>query len=359
MRTSIGILGLGTYLPPTIRTNDWWPEEVVERWHGRMAHRATRAEPAIEGLTNGARLTLAAMAEYANDPFRGSVERRVMSEAMTVSEMEAIAAREAIERAGLRPGDIDAILTQTPVPDFLMVNSATITHRLLELPRRCLAIGTEAACNGFALHSTIAEGLIASGRARNVLSVHSSAITRVHGPSEPHSAWWGDGAAAAVFGPVSDGKGLLASVHNADGNQCDALVLGVGPEKKWWEEGAITTHSINREATRNMLFGMVDRGGVAIRDALAEAKLTTSDVSFLATHQSTPWLTRTAAKEAGLSHVNTIVTFPYLANMNSVNLPFILAAGEKEGMIRDGSVVVTFSGGLGETWSSLVLRWGR
>lgn len=357
--TSIGILGLGTYLPPTIRTNDWWPEEVVERWQDRMAHRATRAEAPVANLTSGARRTLAAMTEFASDPFRGARERRVMSPDMTAAEMEAHAAREAMQRAGVGPQDIDVILSQTPVPDYLMVNNACTTHRLLDLPRRCIAIGTEAACNGFAMHVALGQALIASGRARHVLTVHSSAITRVHGPSEPHSAWWGDGAAAAVLGPVSADKGLLASVHNADGNQCDALVLGTTPDKHWWDDGSITTHSLNREATRNMLFGMVDRGAAAIGEALSDAGLTTADVDFYASHQSTAWLTRESAAEAGLGHVKTIITFPYLANMNSVNLPFILASGEREGLLRDGSVVVTFSGGLGETWSSMVLRWGR
>lgn len=357
---STGILGLGTYLPSDVRTNDWWPAHVVARWNDRMAHRATNAE-AIDPstLSSGARRTLAAMGELAGDPFRGARERRVMPSSMTAPEMEAKAAKIAIERAGISPDDIDVILTQTPVPDQLMVNSATVTHDLLGLPRRCLAIGTEGACNAFAIHMSLAQGMIASGLARNVLSVHSSAITRVHGPDEPHSAWWGDGAAAAVIGRVSDGKGLLASVHNANGARCNALVLGTGPTKRWWDDGSITTHSLDREATKDMLFGMVDRGGTAIRTALNEAGLGPQDVGFYASHQSTAWLTRESAAEAGIAHAKTVVTFPYLCNMNSVNLPFILAVGEREGMLRDGTVVSTFSGGLGETWSSLVLRWGR
>jgi 3-oxoacyl-[acyl-carrier-protein] synthase-3 len=358
--TSIGILGLGTYLPTEVRTNDWWPAHVVARWHDRMAHRATNAgalDPST--LTSGARRTLAAMNEFGGDPFRGAVERRIMSDDMAATEMEAKAARIAIERAGISPDEIDAVLTQTPVPDHLLVNSAAVTHKLLELPRRCLVVGTDAACNAFPLHVSIAQGLIASGQARNVLSVHSSAMTRAHGPDEPHSAWWGDGAAAAVIGRVSDGKGLLSSVHNTDGTGCNALVLGTGPGKRWWDDGAITTHSLDREATKTMLFGMVDRGGVAIRRALGEAGLTTQDVGFYASHQSTAWLTRESAAEAGISHAKTIVTFPYLGNMTSVNLPFILAMGEREGMLRDGTIVTTFSGGVGETWSSLVFRWGR
>src|SRR5262249_4480958 len=144
-----------------------------------------------------------AMRAHADDPFRGARERRVMPADMNVSEMEASAARDAMARAGVGTEDIDVVLSQTPVPEHLMVNAACTAHHLLGLPRRCIALATEAACNAFAVHASLAESLIASGRARRVLSLHSSAITRTHGPTEPQSAWWGDGAAAAVFGEVS------------------------------------------------------------------------------------------------------------------------------------------------------------
>jgi len=119
--------------------------------------------------------------------------------------------------AAWRRASFDVSLPQPPVPEHLSVNGAALTHRMLGLPTRCLALGTEAACNAFAVHATLARALIASGAARHVLSVHSSAITRVHGPTEPHSAWWGDGAAAAVFGPVAPDRGLLAAVPHPRG----------------------------------------------------------------------------------------------------------------------------------------------
>src|SRR5205814_824443 len=123
----------------------------------------------------------------------------VMADTMTTSEMEAIAAREAMQRAGIEPSEIGAILTQTPAPECLLRDSAAVTHRLLGLPKRCLATGTLSACNALGTHFAIAHGLIASGQARYVLSVHSSTMTRMTPIEEPDSAWWGDGASAAVI----------------------------------------------------------------------------------------------------------------------------------------------------------------
>lgn len=356
---SVGILGLGTYLPPTVRTNDYWSERTIAQWHGRMAARVTQPNaPGAETLSSGARRTLAAMADYARDPFRGSVERRVMPDNMTTSEMEAIAAREALARAGVSPDQVDAILTQTPAPEYMLLNGACVTHHLLGLPQRCLAMGTESACNAFAAHVAIARGLIASGQARYVLSVHSSAMTRIMREEEPDSAWWGDGASAVLIGPVSDGKGVLASVQNTNGTSCNALVLGV-PGGRWWQEGRSMLYAPDRAHTRAMLMSLVDRAGDAISTVLEAAGIQEREVGFYASHQGTAWFTRATAAEAGLEHAQTIITFPSFGNLNSANVPLVLAIGEREGMIRDGTIVVTFAGGVGETWSSLCLRWGR
>ncbi len=356
--SSVGILGVGTYVPSEIRTNDYWSASVVARWQDGMAARVTRADAPPQGLSPGQQRTFAAMAEYASDPFRGAIERRVMSESMTAHEMEAAAARDALERAGIRADQIDAILVQSRVPEHLLVNSACVTHRLLGLPQRCQAIATNLACNAFAMHVTMAHALVASGQARFVLSIQSSAMTRVMKAEDPASAWMGDAAAAVVIGKVGSGRGLLASVHNANGNTSESLVFGV-PGGHWWDDGRIELYAPNREHTRAMLMTLVDRAGTTIGEALAAAELQAKDVDFYAAHQGMPWLTRETAAFAGLQHARTIATFARYGNLSSVNVPLILALGERENLIRDGSIVVTFTGGIGETWSSLVLRWGQ
>jgi 3-oxoacyl-[acyl-carrier-protein] synthase-3 len=208
------------------------------------------------------------------------------------------------------------------------------------------------------MHLSLAQGLIASGQAKRVLTVHSSAFTRIMRDEEPDSAWLGDGAAAAVIGQVADGNGVLSAVHHANGEACDALVIGV-PGQRWWGEGKTTLFALDRDHTRTMLLNLVDRAANAITSSLTAAKLQAADVEFYASHQGTAWFTRATAAEAGLEHAKALVTFPAFGNMSSVNIPFVLAMAEREQMIRDGSVVTTFAGGTGETWSSVCLRWGR
>lgn len=355
--TDVGIHSIGLFMPEHVRTNAWWPADEVERWRERMAHRATAAEDLPADVSPGARAALIGMAAYP-DAFRGAVQRRVMDEAMTSAEMEARAARDALARAGITIDDVDVILGASMCPEYLHVNHACQAHHLLGMRQDCLVLSTEGICNSFALHLTLAESLVRSGTARRVLSLHSSAMTRVQGAHEPHSAWFGDGAAAVVIGPVAPGRGLRGAAHNADGRGCAALVLGV-PGRRWWEAGPTSFHAVDHAATRAMLLGIVDHATAAIAGALNRAGHTAAEVGFYASHQGTPWLTEVTQREAGLGHARTLVTFPEYGNVSSVNLPLILGLAERAGTLTDDTLAVTFAGGTGETWSSLVLRWGR
>jgi 3-oxoacyl-[acyl-carrier-protein] synthase-3 len=108
-----------------------------------------------------------------------------------------------------------------------------------------------------------------------------------------------------------------------------------------------------------MLLSLVDRAGDGIASALAAAGIAAGDVDFYASHQCMAWFSPVTAEHAGLVNSKWLVTFPMFGNLSNVNVPLILAIGEREHMFRDGSIVVAFSGGIGETWSGLVLRWGR
>src|SRR5689334_16380458 len=96
--TNIGVWGLGTYLPPIVRGNDWWPAEIVEQWRARKARRVVNgaATASEEQTSEGMRTMLAAAAAHADDPFEGARERRVMPEGMWPTEMQIAAARDAI-----------------------------------------------------------------------------------------------------------------------------------------------------------------------------------------------------------------------------------------------------------------------
>ena len=87
---AVGILGIGKYLPPEIRRNDWWPAEVVERW---AQSRPAAPPPVIDGLGAMAARVLEELGSQAQDPFQGAVERHVMGDE-SITDMEQRAAQD-------------------------------------------------------------------------------------------------------------------------------------------------------------------------------------------------------------------------------------------------------------------------
>ncbi len=355
--SNVGILGVGAYLPPEVRTNAWWPESITRAWtEKRAAGRAKRpeAKPATEGMAR----VMAATEAMKDDPFQGSRERRVMPEGMRSSDMELRAAKEAIERAGIDPQEIGLVLLHAAVPDYLVTNNACLLHHQLGLRPECLSMATDAACTSFVLQLALAEQFIASGRAKYALLVQSCGISRLLDVAEPVSPWFGDGSTAVVVGKVSEGRGILASAQRTEGSLYYGIVASV-PQKAWYEEGRVLMYSADQAAAWRTFCEIADRGKEVCGHVLREAGHRPEDVNFFGVHQGTPWARTVTRDHFGLTAAKSVETFAFAASIFAGNIPLALSIGEKEGLLRPDDLLLTFAGGAGLTYGSTLIRWGR
>jgi len=353
MVISVGIRGVGLYLPPIVRRNDWWPSDVVARWQ-----QAERAPPPARPLSPGEARVVAAMSQQALDPFGGAVARHVMPDDMTVLDMAEQAARIAIARAGVAGSDIDLLLTNTVLPDVLLGNPACQVHHRLGLPRRCFAMETTAAAYSFVMQLSLAHAMITSGAARLALLVQSCGVSRAVDPEDPISPLFGDGATAVVIGQVATGRGLHAAVHHADGRFPDTLVASV-PGGTWSDPGRGVVHVADAVQMREVFLGTADVCKESIDAVLARAGLAVNDIGFFAMYQGTPWIRRVVQDHAGLGHARSIDTFAQTGYLFAGILPAGLALAEQSGLLADDDLVLATGGGTGMTFGSIVMRWGH
>jgi 3-oxoacyl-[acyl-carrier-protein] synthase-3 len=294
--------------------------------------------------------------QLAVDPFQGGKERRAMAPGGLSTDMDTAAAREAIQRAGIDPKEIDLVMGYTLVPDFINVPSACVIHHNLGLSPRCISMNVDAVCNSFLMQVTMARELIASGRVRYALLVQSSAFTRLPSSGEPHDSWLGDGATAVVLGPVSEGAGVLSYTHFTDGSIHRSLVIGT-PGKRWFDGPAIT-YSEDHAANYDMVTRIADRCKIVLDQALAEAGLHASQVDFFACHQAFLWLRRVCQDYCKLTNARSVDTFPWAGTVSAANLPLVMSTAERDGLLRKGDTIAMFQGGTGATFSGMILRWG-
>jgi 3-oxoacyl-[acyl-carrier-protein] synthase-3 len=368
-KKQVGILGVGVYLPDEVRTNDWWSAEVVAGWQEKKADRAQKTAEKLpsmanwydsadaDGASSGVGRVLAALMAMKDDPFQGARERRVAPPELLASEMEIRAARDAVARAGVAPADIDLVLSYSSCPDYLTAQNACLVHRALALPEKAFSLAVEAACNSFLMQLSIAQKMIICGQARHALLVQSSNFTRLISAQHSPSAVFGDGATAVVVGPVGDGAGLLGESHHADGTNHDAVVTGV-PGKRWNDEGRAMFYAANLESARAMITAVADHGRQVVLEALDDAGHTVDDVDFYAPHQGTAWLRAVTQDFIGMKRARFCDTFPWAGSLSAANIPLALATAQREGTLKAGDLVAMFAGGAGETWSSIVMRWG-
>jgi 3-oxoacyl-[acyl-carrier-protein] synthase-3 len=355
MQGGAGILGVGLYLPPEIRRNDFWPTQVVEKW---LADRAASGPPPIPSpLGEGTRRVLQALSKQARDPFHEAVERRVMPDSMTLVDMQEQAARTAIARAGIDPAHIDLVLTNTVSPDFMHGNPACALHERLALRAECLSIETEVATYSVLAQLTLADSLIASGRYRYALLVQSGSPSRLLDMTDWISPIFGDAASALIVGPVSSGRGLLGASHYTDGRYPRTLIASVR-DARWFDEGRAVFYNADPVQQHEVFLGIPDICKQSIEAALQRAGQPASSVDFFCMHQGTPWLREVVQEYAGLPQAKSLDLFAETGHLLASNLPATLARAEQEGRLQPGDLVVLMAGGQGMTYGASVLRWG-
>ncbi|HTL37125.1 MAG TPA: 3-oxoacyl-[acyl-carrier-protein] synthase III C-terminal domain-containing protein, partial [Kofleriaceae bacterium] len=353
----IGIWGLGTFLPKTVRTNDWWSPSIVEEWRTRQARRFTNLTDMTD-LGPGAKLVLEATAKLADDPFEGARERRVVDEGMRSTDMGIHAAREAMERAGIKPTDVDFVLVQSMVPDYHNTPDGCRIHLELGIRPSCFTATVDASCSGFLTSLTVAQGLITAGIGKVGLLVQCAPMSRILRAEDPWSAAFGDAATAVVVGQVREGRGILAQAHQTDGRFHGGLVTGV-PNGRWHDKGAAYMYVESNERARGMVMAIPDAVKNMVESSLVEAKIEKKDVAFLAAHQATLWFGELIQNYVGLPNAKRVNTFPWTTSLSGCNLPMVMAIAVREGMLKEDDVTVMFSGATGMTAGALVCRWGR
>jgi 3-oxoacyl-[acyl-carrier-protein] synthase-3 len=148
----------------------------------------------------------------------GIIERRWASDDETIQMMSVAAARKALARADIEPGQIDTVIVSTVT--HLYQTPAVATTIASELgAKSAAAFDISAACAGFCYATAMADSFIRSGVSKYVLIIGVERLSDMTNMSDRSTAFlFADGAGAAVIGP-SDSPGIGPVVWGSDGDQ--------------------------------------------------------------------------------------------------------------------------------------------
>ncbi len=290
---------------------------------------------------------------------RTGIRQRYIAGPETLTDLCETASRIAMTGARISPGTLDAIILGTISPDRrLPATACELQARLGAV--NAAAFDIAAACPGWIYALAIGEGLIASGRAKQVLALGAEKLSSVTDTTDRSTAvLFGDGAGAAVLSPATgDGRGILSIILGSDGNLADLLYIPAGGSTEPVSEKVVRerTHYI-RMAGREVFKAAVLAMAKACDEALEKAGVRAEDIDLMVPHQANLRIIEATAKHAGLPKSKVMVNVDRYGNTSAASIPLALAQAVEEGRIRPGSLLLLVTFGAGFTWGSAVMRW--
>lgn len=268
------------------------------------------------------------------------------------------AALQAIDRAGLKPEDIDLILCATTTPDQIMPSTGALIQSQIGAVN---AAGMDifAACSGFLYGLTLVESMIKTGQIKHALVIGAEVLTKyVDYTDRGTCVIFGDGAGAAVVGAVDDGKGILATKIRSDGRYEEQLYAPGGGTKLGTTHQTIDNRDHFFKMKGNELFKVAVRSMADISaEMLEKAGFTVDDVDLVIPHQANQRITDAVASRLGVPEEKVYSNIAEHGNTSSASIPIALDECIESGRVKEGSLVLLTAFGGGVTWGGTVIRF--
>ncbi len=279
----------------------------------------------------------------------GIHERHIAAPGETTCDMSEVAARRAIEAAGIQASDIDLIVVATTTPDRIFPSTACLLQRRLDIHGPA-AFDLQAACTGFIYALGVADKFIRSGSARNVLVVGAETMSRIVDWTDRGTCvLFGDGAGAVVLG-ASDEPGILSTHLHSDGIYENLLTIPYGISQGFEN---IQQGSAYVKMQGNEVFKVaVNTLGRIVDETLAANQLEKSDVDWLVPHQANIRIIEATAKKLKMPMERVVVTVGEHGNTSAASVPLALDVAVRDGRIRRGDTLLLEAFGAGFTWGS-------
>jgi 3-oxoacyl-[acyl-carrier-protein] synthase-3 len=288
----------------------------------------------------------------------GIKQRHKAAENEYTSQFGTRAALQALERAGLRPEDIDIIVCATTTPDQIMPSTGALIQAQIGAVNAA-GMDVFAACSGFLYGLTMVESMIKTGQIRYALVIGAEVLTKyVDYTDRGTCVIFGDGAGAAVLGPVGEGKGILSTKIRSDGRYEESLYARGGGTKFGTSHETIDNRMHYFTMKGNEIFKLAVRSMSDISlEMLEKAGRSIEEVAMIIPHQANQRITDAVAQRLGVPDDKVYSNIAQTGNTSSASIPIALDECLQSGKIKEGDLVLLTAFGGGVTWGASVVQF--
>jgi 3-oxoacyl-[acyl-carrier-protein] synthase III len=288
----------------------------------------------------------------------GIGSRYLMRSGESLVDIAAEASRIALERADLKPGDLDAIVVGTVSSEYAFPSFACSLQAALgadTLP----AFDVAAACSGFVYALAVADSSIRAGDYSRVLVVGADALsTMVDWNDRRTCVLFGDGAGAAVLVAEPGQRGVLGSLLRSSGKYWDLLsVRATGTRAALDSEiHRDPGDAIQMKGPELFKIAVKSMGEVS-RDVAERAGVQLQDVNLIVPHQANLRIINAVADRLGLPPEKVFTNIDRYGNTSAASVPIALDEALEQKRICDNDLIMLCACGGGLTWGANILRW--
>jgi 3-oxoacyl-[acyl-carrier-protein] synthase III len=293
----------------------------------------------------------------------GIKERRWVSPGDTCSGLAAKASQHALDRAGLKPDDVDAIIYSCLLADYIFPGGGVQLQHQLGFKRFIPALDIRNQCSGFLYALSVADAWVRSGFYKRVLiacsEVHSTSLD-VSTRGRDISVLFGDGAASCIVEQAADNEPHIIDTQIfSEGQYADKLsLLHPSPNSHpRLSENMKLDEKIYPAMDGKFVFkNAIARMCESLVEITKKNDVKLTDIDFVVAHQANQRIIQMVLQQLGIPETKTHYTIDRFGNTTSATIPMTLNEALEQGKVKRGQLVALTAFGSGFTWGSTLLR---
>lgn len=288
----------------------------------------------------------------------GIKERRILTEeGLGTSYMARKAARQLLDKTGVAPDTIDALIVTTTTPDYKFPSTASIVLGKLGL-KNAFAFDFEAACCGFLYTLDVASSMIQSGRYKKIIIIGADKMSSLVDYTDRQTCvLFGDGAGAVLLEATEEeGVGYQNSFLRTDGKGLPFLHMKAGgsvcPPSHFTVDHRL--HYLYQEGRTVFRYAVTDMSDDVL-EVMRRNNLTNDDVNWIIPHEANRRIIEAVAKRAEIDMDKVIINIEHYGNTSAATIP--LAMWDSEKKLKKGDNIIFTAFGAGFVHGASFYKW--
>ena len=288
----------------------------------------------------------------------GIKERHILTEeGLGTSYLARKAAKQLIQKTGVDPDTIDALIVTTTTPDYKFPSTASIVLGKLGL-KNAFAFDFSAACCGFLYTLDVAASMIQSGRYKKIIVIGADKMSSlVDYTDRATCVLFGDGAGAVlVEATEEENVGVQNSYLRTDGRGLPFLHMKAGgsvcPPSHFTVDHRL--HYLYQEGRTVFRYAVTDMSNDVLK-IMDMNNLKADDVNWVIPHEANLRIIEAVTKRAGIPLDKVVVNIDHYGNTSAATIP--LALWDAESNLKKGDNVIFTAFGAGFVHGASFYKW--